>query len=81
MQKTKPFYWWTSSFDWKLNLCHPKNNYEKAIIAIKGIIVMVVAQGSDLLKSQLKKVNVPHISPAYKHLPTCQPFSGSAGCG
>ena len=54
---------------------------KKAIIAIKGIIVMVVAQGSDLLKSQLKKVNVPHISPAHKHLPTCQPFSGSAGCG
>ena len=51
MHRTKPFYWWTSSFDWKLNLCHPKNNYEKAIIAIKGIIEMVVAQGSDLLKS------------------------------
>ena len=50
MHRTKPFYGWTSSFDWKLNLCHPKNNYEKAIISIKGIIEMVVAQGSDLLK-------------------------------
>ena len=54
---------------------------KKAIIAIKGIIEMDVAQGSDLIKSRLKKVNVPHISLAYKHLPTCQPFFGSASCG
>ena len=51
MHKTKPFYWWTSSFDWKLNLFHHKNNYEKEIIAIKGIIEMVVAQGSDLWRT------------------------------
>ena len=51
MHRTKPFYWWTSSFDWKLNLFHRKNNYEKEIIAIKGIIEMVVAQGSDLWRT------------------------------